>query len=430
MGKLYKPQPSTFRDFLNQQYMIFGIFAMLFITFLTVFSTQRAIKWTGYEFFKLTHWVVAILYVGACWGHWKQLYCWMVPSLALIVIDQAIRGLRILALHYRGGQGEPRGFKSAQATLQLLETTSTDQILRLDFDYPHRTPWSPGQHFYLTFPSLSLWQAHSYTPSSLPSPSPRISQHHTYIIRARSGQSAQLVALARSGTTSLPVILTGPYGNAHPQHQTDNLLAVAGGTGVSFTYPIALACLRQMIVPQAFVEFVWIIRRAEDLLWLKEEMVLLREMLTKTACLRVKVFVTREARLEGLAPGSSGSSSSETGSQSDGSSGVVDFEKLGVGARAREVGERGLSRQGVLDLFFGNAAADKKGDGCFKVEFLAGAHPDLGQVVEGFMERVGERGGCVEVVGSGPEALGSRLREAVAGVQTQESLGFYWDSRG
>lgn len=68
-GKLYQPQPSTYVEWIQQQYMVFGCVAMFFITFLTIFSTKRAIRWTGYEFFKVTHWIVAVLYVGACWGH-------------------------------------------------------------------------------------------------------------------------------------------------------------------------------------------------------------------------------------------------------------------------------------------------------------------------------------------------------------------------
>ncbi|GAB7365717.1 hypothetical protein MBLNU230_g7055t1 [Neophaeotheca triangularis] len=430
MGKLYQPQPDQYRDFLNQQYMIFGVVAMLFITFLTVFSTQRAIKWTGYEFFKVTHWIVAVLYIGACWGHWEQLYCWMVPSLALVFIDQAVRGLRILALHYRGGKGESWGFKCAQASMTFLESATDDQVIRLDFEYPHRQPWSPGQHFYLTFPSLSIWQAHPYTPSSLPEPRSTI-QKHTYLIRVRAGQSAQLATLAAQGST-LPVILTGPYGNSHPANQTNNLLAIAGGTGVTFTLPIALATLRQPIVPQTLVDFVWVARRVQDLQWLQRELLELRELAQKTPSLRVKVFITRE-----VAEQASLLASSSSDSESSSEASVHDFEKQGAfeaRTRIRDFaagGEKRLSRRQFLDAL--RPVEEKQHqleDGRFAVEFLGGAHPSLEQVVGGFMERAEVRGGCVEVVGSGPEAMGSQLREAVAGVKTGESLGFYWDSRG
>ena len=63
-AKLYQPQPKVYKNFIKQQYMVFGCVAMLFITFLFVFSTKWAIRRTGYEFFKITHWIVAILYIA------------------------------------------------------------------------------------------------------------------------------------------------------------------------------------------------------------------------------------------------------------------------------------------------------------------------------------------------------------------------------
>ena len=66
-GRLYQPQPTVWDNFIKQDYMILGVIAMIFITFLYVFSLRRVIQWTGYEFFRKTHYVIAILYLGACW---------------------------------------------------------------------------------------------------------------------------------------------------------------------------------------------------------------------------------------------------------------------------------------------------------------------------------------------------------------------------
>lgn len=67
-GKLYEPQPKIYAGWLNQLYAIFGCVALLFICFLTFFSMKSVIRWTGYEFFRITHSIVAVLYIGACWG--------------------------------------------------------------------------------------------------------------------------------------------------------------------------------------------------------------------------------------------------------------------------------------------------------------------------------------------------------------------------
>jgi predicted ferric reductase len=63
-GYLYQPQPKVYVTWIKQEYMIWGIIAQSFIFFLFVFSLRPVIRWTGYEFFRKSHFVVAILYIG------------------------------------------------------------------------------------------------------------------------------------------------------------------------------------------------------------------------------------------------------------------------------------------------------------------------------------------------------------------------------
>lgn len=72
-ARFYQPQPKVYVAFITQQYAMFGVVAMFFITWLTLFSTQWAIRKFGYEFFKASHWIIAVLYIAACWGHWVSL---------------------------------------------------------------------------------------------------------------------------------------------------------------------------------------------------------------------------------------------------------------------------------------------------------------------------------------------------------------------
>ena len=65
----------------------------------------------------------------------------------------------------------------------------------------------------------------------------------------------------------------------------------------------------------------------------------------------------------------------------------------------------------------------------FHVEMMGGQHPAMETVVASFMERANARGGSIQVVGSGPESMGSDLRAAISEVDTNESLNIYWDSR-
>jgi predicted ferric reductase len=98
-GKLYQPQPKVYRNFIREQYMVFGCVALLFISFIFVFSLRSVIRLTGYEFFRKSHYIVALLYIGACWGHWTKLACWMIASFGLFGIDRGIRLIRTLLIH-------------------------------------------------------------------------------------------------------------------------------------------------------------------------------------------------------------------------------------------------------------------------------------------------------------------------------------------
>lgn len=61
---LYQPQPKVYVAWIKQEYMIWGIAAQSFVFFLFVFSLRPVIRWTGYEFFRKSHFLVAILYIG------------------------------------------------------------------------------------------------------------------------------------------------------------------------------------------------------------------------------------------------------------------------------------------------------------------------------------------------------------------------------
>jgi Ferric reductase like transmembrane component len=67
-GMLYQPQPSVWNGFIAQNYMIWGVVATIFLSFLFFFSLPCTISFTGCEFFRKVHYVVAMLYVGTCWG--------------------------------------------------------------------------------------------------------------------------------------------------------------------------------------------------------------------------------------------------------------------------------------------------------------------------------------------------------------------------
>ncbi len=316
-GKLYQPQPSEWNGLIAQTYMIWGVVAMIFMSFLFFFSTPWAIRWTGYEFFRKAHYVVAMLFIGACWGHWAKLYCWLAASLIVWLVDRGVRLVRMGLLHYGyiDGSATRMGFQSAKGTVQVFPDAKHGDVVRLDFEHNHQ-PWQVGQHFYLCFPESSIWQSHPFTPSTLPTYG-RALQHHTYIMRAKKGETRKLAEMAKANVgpsssnkndqiTTTPVILAGPYGlsTVWPiQNCADvNVLCVAGGSGITFVLPV-LQCLIQG--PQALqsdrkIELIWAVRRRSNLHWIRSELEALRTT-SQRLNLTIRIFVTREDEIEALA---------------------------------------------------------------------------------------------------------------------------------
>ncbi|GKZ52407.1 hypothetical protein AnigIFM49718_000286 [Aspergillus niger] len=409
-GKLYQPQPAQWNSFIAQPYIIWGIVAMILLSFLVFHSTKRGIQLTGYEFFRKAHYVVAMVYVGACWAHWSHLYCWMLASLVVWFLDRGIRLIRVFVLHHLNvpttTSSTTGGLHIPHAAIQLHPNPADGDIIRLDFHHNH-DPWHIGQHFFLCFPQLSLWQAHPLTPCSVPDTLPT-GQPHTYIIRARKGLTRDLAQIARissqdpqpsDGETATmtsvgpttPVILCGPYGQSIMEETTtagsSNLLCIAGGTGITFVLPPLLHLLSNTSTsksqPPQLLELIWIIRRKADTQWIAPELDILQRLAsTRPNTFRVRIFVTRET-----APVPE----------------VSDLEKSPccTGASASESGVAVQYTLSSEDTAVTGAAA------------AAHKHPNLENIVEDFLDRVID--GPTRVLASGPAGMISTLRTAVAG---------------
>ncbi|RAK76882.1 ferric reductase family protein [Aspergillus fijiensis CBS 313.89] len=408
-GRLYQPQPSQWNSFIAQPYIIWGIAAMILLTFLVLHSTKPVIRLTGYEFFRKAHYVVAMVYVGACWAHWAHLYCWMLASLVVWLLDRGARLIRTFLLHHLGvpSTASSWGLHIPHAAMQLHANPADGDIIRLDFHHNH-DPWHIGQHFFLCFPQLSLWQAHPLTPCSVPDTLPT-GQQHTYLIRARKGltrvlaESARLQPTAPAGETSTmtspgpttPVLLSGPYGQSIEDpsldglpRSTSNLLCIAGGTGITFVLPPILQRLSAPLPSDQQIELIWFIRRRADTQWIAPELdILQRVAQTSPDSFRVRIFVTRDV------PENVHSSETET---------ETDEKTPCCGSTLPDPDpepEPGFAVHYTLP---------KKSDA------QASTHPELTAQVTRFLDRVVD--GPTRVLASGPAGIITTLRGAVAAV--------------
>ncbi|TGJ79969.1 hypothetical protein E0Z10_g8809 [Xylaria hypoxylon] len=389
--RLYQPQPTTAIEWIVQPYIIWGVVAMILLLLLFGLSTPWAIRLTGYEFFRKAHYVLALIYIGACWGHWEQLKCFLLPSLLIWFLDRGVRFFRTALIHHQYLPDGSMGFRAAPASVTHFSDPDHGDIVRMDLVQPHDA-WKIGQHFYLCFAESSIWQSHPFTPLNLPQ-TRNGTVSHSYIMRAKKGETKKIAdialkKLALSPKATTPVILTGPYGEsiAETLMPEDNLLCVAGGTGITYVLPVLLDLIQRPAVRDRKIQLVWAIRRKADLCWVEQEIVAINNA-AKSHGIEVHIYVTREA------------SSSSTSSIQD--------EKIDAHVGVKETcgSESCSSVNGVqspmsLDI----QKIGSKG---------LNHHPDLKALVSDFVDNTVR--GPTKVFGSGPGGMISDLRDIVAG---------------
>ncbi|CAI9626359.1 ferric reductase [Alternaria burnsii] len=403
--RLYQPQPTVGAEWIVQEYMIWGLVAMILLTILVLLSTPWAIRITGYEFFRKAHYVLAMVYIGACWGHWEQLKVFLLPGLLVWGIDRAIRLARTALLHYNFLPSGHMGFRAASANIALFKDDVNGDVVRLDFDHP-QDAWAVGQHFYLTFPESSIWQSHPFTPISRPVFGAD-AQRHSYIFRARGGETKKIADLSMKRIANmashqesheslmadarLNVVMTGPYGERTMRGlaSSSNILCIAGGTGIAYVLPVLLDLASSSQSPDRHMTLIWSIRRRSDIDWVGPELSTLKR---KCRNLRtgIHIYVTRAAEEANLD--------------------LTVSEKAAPNECSKEINPASSSDSSSAD-----ASSALSVHGVSKSELGLNhiqARPDLDALVTDFV--AGTVRGGTEVFASGPGGMISDLRRIVA----------------
>lgn len=408
--RLYQPQPKVGLEWIAQRYIIWGVIAMFFLTAMIVLSTPWAIRRTGYEFFRKTHYVVAMLYIGACWGHWSKLNCFLIPSLVIWFIDRGIRLTRSALLHYNYLQGGRVGFRSADACVRHFPDAKNGDVVRLDFAHPQE-PWSVGEHFYLCFPEVSIWQSHPFTPCSVPKPRSDGQQVHSYVLRAKKGATKSLAELLSGKSVAgaeakevddrtasrTSVILSGPYGRSIVSQllPDTNILCVAGGTGVTFVLPVILDLMNRSPVHDRQIQFVWVVRQHGDISWIRQELDSLHTA-TSTHNLTIRIFVTRES-----GPNECKTTIPQAQSKPCMREASIEFSSSSLSSSKTPEKEWGIGGGSYSIQHLGAMEADSES-----------RHPNLEAIVRGFVGSTVR--GATTVFASGPGGMVSDLRRTVA----------------
>ncbi|KAI8292820.1 Ferric/cupric reductase transmembrane component 2 [Colletotrichum sp. SAR 10_98] len=371
----YQPQPQVANKWIKQLYMIWGCVASIILFLLVILATPWGVRLTGYEFFRKSHYVLAMIYIGACWGHWQPLKVFMVPGLAIWLVDRGARLMRSFLIHYQYLPDGTMGFQAAPAKMTFMPDAQYGDIVRLDFSQPHDV-WKPGQHFYICFAKSSVWQSHPFTPLNFPTERNGVVEH-AYIFRAKKGETGKVAQMAAAGTTTTPVILQGPYGEDHTLHLLPdaNVLCIAGGTGITYVLPILHWLIRQPANPNRRIALVWAVRLRQDLEWVRAELDALAD--AKGHGISITIHITRE---EG--------------------------ESLTSGVTEKDAIDRAQSSS--------SRSSSSRANGPVKALEIrgSGSHPRMADVVPGFLSNNVQ--GRTAVFASGPGAMISDLRGCVA----------------
>jgi predicted ferric reductase len=404
-AKLYQPQPSVWESFIAQKYMVWGVVAMVLLSIIFFMSLPCMIRLTGYEVWRKVHYVTAMLYLGACWGHWSRLYCWMLASLMVWFVDRGVRLARTGLLHYQYVDDKYQmGFRYAEAQCRVVEDAANGDVVRIDFEHNHG-PWMVGQHFYLTFADGGIWQSHPFTPLSVPSDSGF--QKHSYIFRAKSGETKRVADMLRSKRAAsplTPVVLSGPYGSDATSHVVGagdiNVLCVAGGTGITFVLPVLLKLTANRSTCQCDRKFelIWAVRRKADIEWIRPELDTLQKA-SKRLNLKIRMFVTRDDQEKSTVDSSD--------SEAEGKGNFVKVEAAGI---PTSFSQSSSSDEVCCAPRHGSYLVQQgRPDAALKPETR---HPDLRALVHDFVESTVR--GPTTVFASGPGGMISDLREVVA----------------
>ncbi|KAL9603252.1 MAG: hypothetical protein Q9219_001273 [cf. Caloplaca sp. 3 TL-2023] len=296
-------------SFQNSQLLMTGLVAT--IVFVAIVLQANAIlRHAFYETFLHLHIALVILSTIFLWKHLENTH----PQkylLAMILLWAIERSTRFALLVYRNvGRG------GTKAELELLPGDACRVTLRMV------RPWTfqPGQHVFITVPSVGLWTSHPFSlawsssaaddkqedsekgykisaDDILASSTDKTSM--SLIIRRRSGFTEKLFQKAERSTSSITTVsayVEGPYGGHAVLHSYGTVMIFAGGVGITHQVPFVrdlVAGYASGTVAARKVILIWVIQSPEHLEWIRPWMTTILAMDKRREILRIQLFVTR-----------------------------------------------------------------------------------------------------------------------------------------
>ncbi|CDR47308.1 CYFA0S31e00144g1_1 [Cyberlindnera fabianii] len=214
------------------------------------FQAMHLFRSMAYETFLMLHIVLAAMFIVGCWYHCYSLgYLeWLLVSCVLWVSDRLLRLVRIFMF----------GLKTAQ----LEYADGNEDMFRVVLPIDNQEYAFPGSFAYLYFMTpYGFWQSHPFTllqsaarPGNL-----------VVTIKPKRGITRYLQKeLSIDKTINIKVGVEGPYGHRAPLDKYQNVMLIAGGSGLPGLLAHALDLGSRDSIVKQNVSLIWVIQNLCD----------------------------------------------------------------------------------------------------------------------------------------------------------------------
>lgn len=283
---------------------IFGMIAFGCMSMLTLLSFG-IVRRLSYEFFLFNHGLLSGIMMLMAFFHNPGGRAAIILAVHAVVLDRIVAAFRSF-MNRRCAK-----IADYQADFEILDK----DIIMLSIPLEKKTlgfskgpsltfgSWKPGQHFYVRVGKARRIQWHPFTIASTEEDGKVV-----IIMRVYKGFTKALLKKIgkqcdenETSVAHFKTLLHGPYGGNYAALENfDGVIFASGGTGGSFTFPVALDLMRKITTPGAThrcsrIKFVWYIRKSEDMEWYKDSLSKMKEIVSEESSISIliEIYVTR-----------------------------------------------------------------------------------------------------------------------------------------
>lgn len=375
---------ANLKQFFDENFYFWsGVPPLILLFFLCTLSKSFVRNWF-YEGFLHLHWMMGVAYFATLtwhvWGMlgttnymWTALAFWAAQLIYRIVVKTCFRPN---ALFLR-----PR-----PAKLFKLQGSKAFQINVEN----NKISWKPGQHAFLRFPTRIL-DNHPFSISSLPNTE---ESELKFVVVPKKGLTKELYnSIEQYSNTK--VFVDGPYGGCSRDHNTfDKVFLIASGSGItatiSFLTDLSLRIASGKNTVTKEINFIWIVRKYEDIDWFKTE--LNKALECRSVKINVDIYVCEENKSE---------KQDIAGAKED-----SENEKVESSNEKASNEERSISKAESVEEKLETRSNQ------FNVKFFK---PDIKNILAQFKYQIGRRN---FIVSSGSESMQSQVAQTCSELQS------------